>query len=127
MENYIDQDFSIKLEDDIVFVDYFIVHATYEVADRAIKTKFEMFQGKSYPVVSDMRNVKTSTRESRQRMSEPDAAVGVKAVAVIINSKVQKVMFNFFSAINKRPAPAKIFGNKEDAVKWAKKFVGPEK
>ncbi len=125
VENYIDHDFSIKFEDDIVFVDYFIVDATYEVADRAIKKKLEMFQGKSFPIVADMRNVKTSTRESRQRMSEPDAAIGVKAVAVIINSKVQKVMFNFFSAINKRPAPARVFSNKEDAVKWVQKFVDP--
>lgn len=123
MENYVDQDFSILFEDDIVFVDYFIEHGTYDVVDRAIKKKLELFHGKSFPVVSDMRNVKTSTRESRQRMSEPDAAIGVKAVAVIINSRVQKVMFNFFSAINKRPAPARVFANKEDAVKWAKRFV----
>jgi hypothetical protein len=123
MENYLDSDISIKLENGIVFVDYLIEHATYDIADRAIKMKLEMFRGQSYPVVSDMRSIKTSTRESRQRMSEPDAAIGVKAVAVVLHSKIQKVMFNFFSAINKRPAPAKIFSKKEDAINWAQKFV----
>ena len=127
MESYIDSEFSIKLEDGILYVDFFIEHGTYDVVDRSIKKKIEMLRGRSFPVVSDMRNVKTSTRESRQRMSEPDAAIGVKAVAVIINSRIQKVMFNFFSAINKRPAPAKVFSNKEEAVNWAQKFVDQPK
>ncbi len=123
MLNYSDEDFSMNIENDIVFINFFTEHGTYEMVDRGIKKRLEMCEGKSFPIVSDMRSIKTSTRESRQRMSESDAAIGVKAVAVIINSKVQKVMYNFFSAINKRPAPAKIFTKKEEAIKWAQKFV----
>jgi hypothetical protein len=123
MESYIDDNLSIQIENGIMFIDYFIEHGTYDIVDKGIKKKIEMLKGRSFPVVSDMRAVKTSTRESRQRMSEPDAAIGVTAVAVVLNSKVQRVMFNFFSAINKRPAPAKIFTKKEEAIKWAQKFV----
>lgn len=123
MKSYIDDEISICLENGIVYVDYLIEHATYEIADKAIKKKLEMFTGESYPVISDMTKIKSSTRDARQRMSEPDAAIGVKAVAIIFSSKVHRVMFNFFSAINKRPAPAKLFSNKEDAKKWAQKFI----
>jgi hypothetical protein len=123
MKNYIDDDIRMELIDGILFVEYLVEHGTYEVAEKGIKKKLELLQGESIPVISDMTHVKTSTREARQRMSESDAAIGVKAVGIIINSKVQMVMINFFTAINKRPAPTKVFLKKEDAIKWAKKFV----
>ncbi len=123
MCHYFDEDFSILITDGIMFIDFYCEHGTYEIADRGIKRKIELIKGESFPLISDMRAVKTSTREARQRMSEFDAAIGVKAVGIIINSKVQQIMINFFTAINKRPAPTKVFTKKEDAIRWVQKFV----
>ena len=122
MESYIDEEFSIKIEDGIVYIEFFIEHGTYEFVDRGIKKRIELTKGKAYPMVSDVRSMKTSTREGRQRMSEPDSGEGVIAGAVIINSKVQKVIYNLFQAIYKAPTQVKLFNNKEEAVEWVKQF-----
>jgi len=126
MCQYYDDDLSIQIKDGIIFIDFFASHGTYEISDRGIKKKIELINGQSFPMVSDMRSLKTSTREARQRMSEPDAGIGVKAVAIIMNSKVHQIMINFFTKINKRPAPTKVFTNKEDAIKWAQKFLSKD-
>jgi hypothetical protein len=122
MGSCIDEEFSIKIEDGIVYIEFFIEHGTYEFVDRGIKKRIELTNGKAYPMVSDVRSMKTSTREGRQRMSEPDSGEGVIAGAVIINSKVQKVIYNLFQAIYKAPTQVKLFNNKEEAVEWVKQF-----
>lgn len=122
MENYIDDEFSIKLEDGIVFIEFFFEHGTWEIVDRGIKKRIELCAGNSYPMVSDVRSMKTSTREGRQRMSDPDSGEGVIAGAVIINSKVQQVIYNLFAAIYKAPTQVKVFTNKEDAIAWVQQF-----
>jgi hypothetical protein len=122
MESYIDEEFSIKIEDGIVYIEFFFEHGTWEIVDRGIKKRIEMTKGKAYPMLSDVRSMKTSTREGRQRMSDPDSGEGVIAGAVIINSKVQKVIYNLFQAIYKAPTQVKLFNNKEEAVEWVKQF-----
>ncbi len=122
MESYIDDEFSIKIEDGIVYIEFFFEHGTYEIVDRGIKKRIEMTKGKAYPMLSDVRSMKTSTREGRQRMSEPDSGEGVIAGAVVINSKVQQVIYNLFQAIYKAPTQVRLFTNKDEAIEWIKQF-----
>jgi hypothetical protein len=122
MESYIDDEFSIKIEDGIVYIEFFFEHGTWEIVDRGIKKRNEMTKGKAYPMLSDVRSMKTSTREGRQRMSDPDSGEGVIAGAVIINSKVQQVIYNLFQAIYKAPTQVRLFTNKDEAVEWIKQF-----
>ena len=122
MESYIDEDFSIKIEDGIVFIEFFREHGDLQFAEKGIMKRIEITQGRKFPIVSDMRIMKTTTREGRQRMAQPDAGAGVTAVAIIVNSKVQQVIYNLFAAIYKAPAPARVFTSKESAVQWIQQF-----
>jgi len=122
MNEYIDDNFNIKLEDGIVYIAFLKEFYNYDQIDLGIKKRLEIVGDNSYPMFSDFRKVKSGTREARQRFSEKDAGIGVKAVAVYINSKVQKIMFNFFNSIYKAPAPTRIFTDKEKALKWLEQY-----
>lgn len=122
MESYVDEEFSIKIEDGIVFIEFFLDHGDFDFAEKGIKKRIEITAGRKFPMVSDMRKMKTTTREGRQRMAQPDAGEGVTAVAIIVNSKVQQVIYNLFAAIYKAPAPARVFTNKEEAIAWVTQF-----
>ena len=107
--------------------DWFVEHADKEFVDFGIKKRLEITKNNPCVMISDISSLKSVTREGRQRMSEKDAARNVIAVGIVIKSKVQVVIYRFFNAIYKQPAPAKIFTNKEDAIKWAKQYLPKEK
>jgi hypothetical protein len=122
MENYVDEDFSIKIEDGIVFIVFFREHADFGFVDKGVKKRIEMTEGRPYPIITDMRKIKSATREARIRISEADAGAGCPAVAVIVNSKLQKVMYNLYNAIFRAPAPCRLFTERKDALEWIQQF-----
>ena len=122
MESYIDEDFSIKIEDGIVFIVFLREHADFDFVDKGVKKRIEMTEGKPYPIITDMRKIKSASREARIRISEPDAGVGCPAVAVIVNSKLQKVMYNLYNAIFRAPSPCRLFTERKDAIEWVQQF-----
>lgn len=122
MNEYLDDNIHIKLEDNIIYVVFLKEFYEFEAVDVAIKKKLEIIGDGTYPMFSDFRKVKSGTREARQRFSDKDAGTGVKAVAIFINSKIQKIIYNFFNSIYKAPAPTRIFTDKEKALKWLEQF-----
>lgn len=110
-------------ENGILMCDWLVEFGDYDFVDFGIKKRLEITGDKKIVMISDVRQLKSSTRKARQRMADKDAAHGVVAAGVILNSKVQVVIYNFFQAIYKQPAPAKLFSNKEDAIKWIKKYI----
>ncbi len=126
MKEYKDDGFHMYIDDGIVFIEWLKSDYKYEDVDNAIKMRLELTGNKDYPMFSDIRKVKLGTREARQRLSHKDAGLGVKAVGILMDSKVQQVMFNFFNAVYKSPAPNRIFSNKEAAVKWLQKYKDVE-
>jgi len=113
-------------QDDILMCDWFAEFGDYDFVDFGIKKRLEITGDKKVVMISDVRFLKSSTREARERLAEKDAAHGVIATGVVLNSKVQIAIFNFFQAIYKKPTPTKLFSNKEDAIKWIKKYIPKE-
>jgi hypothetical protein len=118
MNEYSDERFSIKIEGDIVHVTFKQNHLDYKLADDGINIRKEMTKGGQYLMFSDARKMKTASREARERMSEKDAGADIIAVAILVESSFQRIMFNFFHSIYKAPKPTKLFTNKEKALVW---------
>ncbi len=118
MENYLEA----FIENGIIYVTFTHEYYTEEMVDTAIKHRLYITQDKSYPMFADMTKVKGGARAARQRLAQKDAGEGTKAVAILNNSKVQEVFYNFFNAVYKAPAPAKMFTNKEKAIEWLQQF-----
>jgi len=115
------ENFNIYIKDGIIYGDILTKNFTLDIVEEMIKARHELTEGKLVPILADLKDVKNMPREARQRMSEKDAGKGTYCVAIVINSKVQVVLFNFFNAIYKAPAPTKLFTDRNKAETWIKK------
>jgi hypothetical protein len=122
MENMQEKYIETWIEDGILYITLNFENYTEQMVEAGIKQRLELTKDKSYPILADIRNIKNFSREARQRLAQKDAAFGTKAVALLSNSKVQEVLYNFFNTIYKAPAPTKTFTNKEKAIEWLKQF-----
>jgi hypothetical protein len=122
MINYKDENFLIELKDGIIHVEWLKETYDYDSIDYIIKKRIEMVKGESYPIFTDLRKLKSGSRQARERLAGPDAGIGVTAVAVLVSTRVQRTLYNFFNAIYKAPVQAKIFTSKEKALEWLEKF-----
>lgn len=122
MDEYKDDRFEIKLEGGIVYVIFKKEFLDFDFVNDIINKRLEITQNEIYPMFSDFRVVKSGSREARQRMAGKDAGIGVNAVAIYVNSQVHKVIYNFFNSIYKAPAPARLFTDKNKALKWLENY-----
>lgn len=122
MNEYLDENFHIKLEDGIVKIIWLKEYYDYPTVDLGIKKRIEISGGHDGPMFSDFRKVKSGSREARERLAGKDAGTNVTAVAVLVSTEVHKVLFSFFNSIYKAPAPTKIFTSEEKALKWLEKY-----
>ena len=73
-------------------------------------------------VLIDMRDIKSITREAREYYANERTCSIQRATALVVKSKVTKVMANFFMGLNKPITPAKMFTDMQEARKWLHTF-----
>lgn len=122
MKKYSDDFFDIEIKNNIIEIIWKKEYYDFEEVDFGMKKRTEIANNNKYPILSDFRAVKSGSRKARERLSQPDGGEGVPAVAIIINSAIHTVLFNFFNSIYKAPAPARLFTNKKSALKWLEQF-----
>ena len=122
MTEYTEDRFSIKIMQGIVYVEFLVAHADYNLVNDMITKRLEITKDNTYPMFSDLRLIKSNTRESRERMAGKDAGFGVSGVAILINSKIHRIMYSFFHNIYKSPAPARLFTDRDKALKWLEQY-----
>jgi len=73
-------------------------------------------------VLIDMREMKSITREAREYYASQRTYSIQRATALLVKSKVTKVMANFFMGLNKPITPTRMFIEPEDAIQWLTEF-----
>lgn len=122
-KEYKDESFIIKIEEGIIFIDWLKEHYTYDEVDKGMKIRFQLTNGKTYPILSDFSKVKSGTREAKQRLAEQDGQINVSALAIICRNRIQKTLITIFNYINNPPITTKVFVSKPKAIKWLKENV----
>jgi hypothetical protein len=114
--------------DDILFFKYSPqLEITFEIAKELVANRLEYTNGKSMYTLIDGSNIKSTTKEARDYMANPDGGLkGILAGAFLSSSVVTTVIINLYLSINKPPTPARFFSNKENAVKWLKELKNNE-
>ncbi|MGZ4077169.1 MAG: DUF7793 family protein, partial [Bacteroidia bacterium] len=82
----------------------------------------EVSDGKVYPLLVNLKQINSITKEARDHFSMQNRSPGVCAIAMLIKSPVSKIIGNFFLGLNKSTVPAKLFTNEEKAIAWLKQF-----
>jgi len=111
----------IWIEDNVMYFQYLSVRINLEEAVQCMKDRLSILDGKEYLLLINSRNVKKFDHDARRRMEHDDARKGIIKTAIVVNSKVQEVMANFFLYINKPKVPLRIFTKEDEALRWLKK------
>lgn len=114
--------FDIRIEDGIVHASFLEECFTYEMANAGVLYRLNLTKDKCYPLLSDITRLKDISKEARLRLAEKDAQGGTSACAILIKSKTQKIIYNFFILFTKSPIPTKMFTNREKAKEWLEQY-----
>ena len=95
---------------------------TFEDTLKECRIISEMSGHKKVPILVDINNVKHVPRESRMYYAGKEAEMIFKATALLIGTKMSRVIGNFFIGLNKPSMPVKLFTSEKEALKWLKDF-----
>ena len=93
-----------------------------EIAEKSVKDRLKVSEGKSYPLLIEIKNVKNSTLEARKFLASEKGCEGVKAAAILVNSSLGRMIGNFFIFFNKQLLPTKLFIDEKEAIEWLKNY-----
>ncbi len=95
---------------------------TIEVAEKMVKSRIDTFGGIARPVLVDVRNLLTIDKESRNYFASKEAGKLILAGAIYLDSPIARFLGNVFLSIDKPVTPAKLFTDKEKAIRWVEQF-----
>ena len=95
---------------------------TLAAAKESVAAIATLTQGKSSPLLVDMRTVRFTDLEARAYYSGP-RNTATKAIALLVGSPVSRVIADFFLRINKPSIPTRMFTSEAEALEWLKKIA----
>ncbi len=91
------------------------------------KYHLEIMDGKSYPMLADIKSVRDTTKEARDFLASKEGCEGLTAIAIMINSPVSKMIANFFIKASRPVIPTTMFTDERAAKKWLTQYIIKEK
>jgi|GEM_PF-4285037 len=123
MNEFVNDFVSLKISKGVFYVIWFNYDYTPEIIDFGVKKRTELSSGKSYPMLSDFRQVKKfADKTCRDRLTEEDACKDISALAVVVKNKIQYLYVSIVTQINKSRIPIQIFTDYEKAHSWLQQF-----
>lgn len=90
---------------------------TEELARAALGETAVLTKGKRVPILADIRQLKSMSREARKVFGD-DAGDVFTALALLASSPVTQMIANFFIGINRTRSPQRMFTNEGKAIAW---------
>ncbi|MES2396741.1 MAG: hypothetical protein V4549_12090 [Bacteroidota bacterium] len=115
--------FDYKIKDGCVIGTFHSDFMDLSIAQKVTEYRLKLQKGKAYPLLSNVKTIKNSTKSARDFMASEEGCKGVVVAAVLIDSPVGSIIINFFIRVSKPLRPTKIFTNEEEAKKWLSQFV----
>lgn len=98
------------------------LHVSLEVAKSCVEARIFFSKGKSYPLLIDMKGVKSSTWAARQYLATI-GATRVTAGAMITGSRLNRTLGNAFLILDRPRVPTKLFTNELKAREWLQAYL----
>lgn len=83
----------------------------------------DIFNGKKFPVLVDMRKATGASSECRRIFQGKEIAQYQSACALIVDSPITNLLGNFFLGLNKTEFPTRLFSDSDKAQQWLKSFL----
>lgn len=119
--NYFENDFAeFWTEESVLFFIYKPgVVINLESAKQIVRDRLMVQKNTPYAVFCDMRGIKDSDKAARDYLAKEGSNL-VRAVAVLTDSPVTKIMLNFYLTISRPLIPTKMFTDKNQALEFLK-------
>jgi hypothetical protein len=91
-------------------------------ARAAIDAVIQLTGGRRSPVLVDLHESGPPDRSARSELARRDDVAS--AVAMIVDTPLNRMLGNFFLSVNKPQFPTRLFDNEASAVAWLQGFVG---
>lgn len=114
--------FEMWIEDGVFHIVVLSDSFTLDMTKESVRERIRITQGKPYPMLSDSRKVVDFDKEARKYLAHNDQVVNLKAGAILIKTRLQKSLGNFFIHFNKPSIPARLFTVREEALAWLEGF-----
>ena len=82
----------------------------------------KLSEDKIYPMLVNLKEIKSISKEARDHFSMQNRTPGVKAIGLLIKSPASTIIGNFFLGLNRSIVPVKLFTSEEKAVEWLNQF-----
>jgi hypothetical protein len=122
VRTFADDRINLKVEDGVAFAELYVEDITLKIAKQMVETRYDITDGNIYPVIIDISNIKSVSKDARVFLSEGKAVEKISAAALYTNSLVSRIVANFFWGFNRPDIPIRIFTNKAEALRWAKNY-----
>ena len=77
--------------------------------------------GSNYPILVDLREIKSISKEARDHFSMRGRKPNVTAIAMLVSSPLSRIIGNFFLGLNRPTVPTRMFASEEDGIAWMKR------
>ena len=98
------------------------MHVTLQDAEAHIMAGLEMCNGEKYPILVNLRKIKSMERSARAFYAGSNTTRLEKAVAIVTGSPIGQIIGNFFIGLNRSTVPTRLFTSQEAAMEWLKEF-----
>jgi hypothetical protein len=71
-----------------------------------------------YPILVDMRKIRSISKEARDHFAMRDRKPGVIAIAMLVSSPLSRIIGNFFLGLNQPRVPTRMFTDRDQAEQW---------
>ncbi|MFY9310750.1 MAG: hypothetical protein WAQ28_17015 [Bacteroidia bacterium] len=112
-----------EFENGIIIGTFKLESVDINLAKEVTTHRLQIQKGKSFPLLSNIKSIKSSTKQARDYMASEEGCQGVVAAAVLIDSPLGSMIGNFFISISRPYVTTKIFTDDSDAKKWLAQFV----
>ena len=113
----------IWIKDGILYSIYFPnLKITLDIAKKCVHDRIEFTKGISYPMLADIRNIRSTDKDARDYLSKGESTLFIEAGAFVIKTQIEKILGNMFIKVSKPIVPAKLFTEEKAALQWLQQF-----
>jgi hypothetical protein len=95
-----------------------------EDAKEVVRVHNDLAEEQPSPVLADIRAAAVGAdREARTYYTTEEAARLKTAMAMVVDSPLQRMLGNFFLRLNRPPYPTRLFADQEAALSWLQDYL----
>jgi hypothetical protein len=93
-----------------------------EAARKIVEDRVRFQDREDFPIYCDIRGMKSADKEARNYLAKEGSSY-TRAVAVVVDSPMSKIIGNIYLGLNKPITPSRLFTDEKDAVEYLKQFI----